>query len=74
MKLLDTSGWEEVALVAGDAATWQKARTLAVRCREGGLTVPVADIVIAASAARYRLDLEHCGRHFEKILPMAARL
>ena len=74
MKLLDTSGWEEVALVAGDAATWQKARTLAVRCREGGLTVPVADIVIAASAARYRLDLEHFGRPFEQILPVAARL
>ena len=25
-------------------------------------------------AARYGLEPEHCGRHFEKILPIAAKL
>jgi predicted nucleic acid-binding protein len=64
----------EVALFPVDADTWQKARRLAVRCRDTGLTVPVADIIIAAAAVRHGLDLEHCDRHFEKILPLAARL
>ena len=39
----------EVALFPVDADAWQTARRLAVRCRDAGLTVPVADIVIAAA-------------------------
>jgi predicted nucleic acid-binding protein len=34
----------------------------------------VADIIIAAAAVRHGLDLEHCDRHFEEILPLAGRL
>ncbi|MBP8261202.1 MAG: PIN domain-containing protein [Verrucomicrobia bacterium] len=64
----------EVALFPVDKEAWQKARRLAVECREAGLTVPVADIIIVATAARHGIDLEHCDRHFDKILPIAARL
>ena len=53
---------------------WRKARLLALRCRENGLTVPTTDVVIAACATHYELEVEHCDRHFEKILPIAAKL
>ena len=65
---------QEITLFPVDAEAWQKARRLAVQCRQAGLTVPVADIIIAAAAARHRLDLEHCDRHFDQIQPIAARL
>jgi predicted nucleic acid-binding protein len=38
------------------------------------VTVPAADIVIAARAAAYKLELEHCDAHFDKVLPVAAKL
>jgi predicted nucleic acid-binding protein len=53
---------------------WQKARLLALRCREVGLTVPSSDIIIAACAANYALELEHHDSYFDKILPIAAKL
>ena len=65
---------QEVSLFPVDAEAWQKARHLAVACRQAGLTAPVADLVIAAAAARHGLDLEHCDRHFDMILPIASRL
>ena len=66
----------------GEAATafdlskevWQKARRLALRCRESGLTVPANDIIITACAVNYGLEIEHCDVHFDKIAPIAARL
>lgn len=65
---------QEVALFPVDTEVWQKARRLAVECRRAGLTVPVVAIIIIAAAARHGLDLEHCDRHFDKLLPIAARL
>jgi predicted nucleic acid-binding protein len=64
----------EITLFPMDADAWQKARRLAVRCREAGLTVPVADLIIASVASRHGLEVEHCDRHFDKILPLAVRL
>jgi hypothetical protein len=64
---------QEVTLFPVDAEAWQKAKRLAVQCREVGLSVPVADIIIAAAAVRHGLELEHCDRHFDQILPIAAR-
>lgn len=65
---------KEIALFSIDTPAWQKARKLAGRCREAGVTVPAADIIIAASAAHYGLELEHCDAHFDKILPLAAKV
>jgi predicted nucleic acid-binding protein len=52
---------------------WAQARNLASRCREKGLTIPTADIVVAACAVHYGVALEHCDRHFDRILPLAKK-
>ena len=65
---------EEVVLLPIDAPVWKKASSLARKCRQNGLTVPSADIVIAACAAANGLELEHCDTHFEAILPIAKEL
>ena len=65
---------KEITLYAVDAEAWRVARKLALRCRDSGLTMPPADLVIAACATRYGLELEHCDAHFERILPIAAKL
>ena len=64
----------EVMLFAVNELVWAKARQLARRSREKGITGTSADIVIAACAANYDLELEHCDGHFDKILPIAKKL
>ena len=64
----------EVRLLAINEPVWAKARQLARRSREKGITVTSADLVIAACAANYQVDLEHCDTHFDKILPIARKL
>ena len=65
---------KEIALFPVDAAVWQQARKLASGCRDAGFNCPAADIIIAACAHHYGLELEHCDTHFDKILPVAAKL
>lgn len=65
---------KEVELFTVDARAWSIGRQLARRCREAGVTVPTADLVIAACAVAHKVELEHCDAHFDKILPIAARL
>ncbi len=57
-----------------DNDVWKLARKLAFRCRQSGITAPSTDIVIAACAVNHDLQLEQCDSHFDKILPIAARL
>ena len=64
----------EVRLYAVNEQVWAKARLLARRSREKGVTATSGDIVVAACAANYGLELEHCDHHFDKILPVAAKL
>jgi hypothetical protein len=64
----------EVARVPVDAAAWRLASRLALRCREKGLTLPISDIVTAACAVTHRLELEHCDKHFNDLLPLAKSL
>ena len=64
----------EVELFAVDSHVWQKARKLAAQSRDSGVTVPAADIVVVACAAHHKLEVEHCDKHFDKILPIAAKL
>ncbi len=61
-------------LYAVNEQVWASARILARRCREKGITVSTPDIVIAACVATSNLSLEHCDSHFDKILPIAAKL
>ena len=64
----------EIERVPVDAAVWRLASKLALRCREKGLTLSISDIVIAACAANHGLELEHCDKHFEDLLPLAKGL
>jgi predicted nucleic acid-binding protein len=64
----------EITAFPLDADVWKLARKLAFRCRQSGITAPSNDIVIAACAVNHDLELEHCDSHFEKILPIAAKL
>lgn len=64
----------EVQLLAVNDRVWAKARQLARRSREKSITATSADLVIAACAANYDVDLEHCDTHFDKILPIAKKL
>ena len=64
----------EVERVLVDAPVWRLATKLALRCREKGITVPTSDIVIAACAVAHKLELEHCDKHFDDILPLAKSL
>jgi predicted nucleic acid-binding protein len=56
------------------AAVWQRARKLAARSRKGGITVPTVDVVIAACAAHYGLEVEHFDSHFDHLMPIAVKL
>jgi len=64
----------EVQLLSVSEPVWAKARQLARRSREKGITATSADLVIAACAASYGIDLEHSETHFDKILPIAKKL
>lgn len=64
----------ELSLIPLDANVWKLARKLAFRCRQSGVTAPANDIVIAACAATHGVDLEHCDKHFNDILPLAKGL
>ncbi|HTX22853.1 MAG TPA: PIN domain-containing protein [Candidatus Aquilonibacter sp.] len=64
----------EIERIPVDAAVWQLASKLALRCREKGLTLPISDIVTAACAVTHGLELEHCDKHFNELLPLAKSL
>jgi len=64
----------EVRLYPITEPGWAGACELARRCRRKGLTVPSADIVIVSCAAVHKLELEHCDKHFDDILPLAKAL
>jgi predicted nucleic acid-binding protein len=64
----------ELRLCPINEEVWLVARQLARRCRDKGVTVPSADIVISACAVKHGLELEHNDGHFNKILPIARRL
>ncbi|PKL48097.1 MAG: hypothetical protein CVV37_07965 [Nitrospira bacterium HGW-Nitrospira-1] len=59
---------KEIACLQIIPEVWQKARTLAQKCREAGQTVPSADLVITACALFHRAGMEHCDDHINFIL------
>ena len=64
----------EVTLFPVDALVWQKATKLAKLCRNSGLTIPSGDLIVAACASHYGLEIEHCDRHFDILLPHSKNL
>jgi predicted nucleic acid-binding protein len=65
---------QEIERVPVDASVWKLACRLASRCRESGVNAPTSDIIIAACASYHKLEVEHCDRHFDRILPLANTL
>ena len=57
-----------------NAEVWKLAHRLATRCRDKGKTIPATDILIAACATHYEVELEHKDDHFDIILPLAKSL
>jgi len=64
----------EIERVPVDAEVWRLASKLALRCREKGINAPISDIITAACAVTHGLELEHCDKHFNDILPLAKSL
>jgi predicted nucleic acid-binding protein len=58
---------DAVQLLPTTDAVWAKARLLAQRSRAKGLTVPSADLVIAACAWEHRVELEHDDAHLKML-------
>lgn len=58
---------EQLETVPTTPEVWAFARELARITRGKGLTVPAADLVIAACADYHRLGLLHQDHHFDKI-------
>lgn len=50
-----------------DASVWSAAYELARRARTHGVTVPAADVVIAACAHRHGVALESADKDFERL-------
>jgi len=65
---------KEISLVPVDSPVWRLASKLVLTSREKGITVPLSDIVIAACAVTHHLELEHCDKHFDDLLPLAKSL
>jgi len=64
----------EIERIAVDRDVWNTASKLAQCARETGFTVPASDIIIAACATTRGLELEHCDKHFDDLLPIAKSL
>lgn len=58
---------EVLPLLPIGSAVWLKAMSVAQKCRGAGVTVPAADVVMAACAFHYGVELEHCDGHFGAI-------
>jgi predicted nucleic acid-binding protein len=61
----------EIERIPVDAAVWRLACKLALRCREKGINVSISDMITAACAVTHGLELEHCDKHFNDLLPLA---
>lgn len=64
----------EIERIPVDAPVWRLASKVALRCREKGVDVPISDIITAACAVTHGLELEHCDKHFNDLLPLANSL
>jgi len=58
---------QQLETVPTTPEVWDRAREIARLARSKGLTVPAADLVIAACAESHELGLIHCDAHFETL-------
>lgn len=62
-----------VRCVETSEPVWKRARELAELCRSSGLTVPAADLIVAACADFHGLDLLHKDDHLHQIARLRNR-
>ena len=58
---------KEIARLPITDEVWRLSQALAKAARLAGLTVPAADLLIAACARFHETGLEHCDEHFNKL-------
>ncbi len=56
-----------------NAACWEASNQYSLQCRERGLTVPLADLLIASCALFYGTNIFHCDQHFEEIFAITGK-
>lgn len=49
------------------SAVWEEASNLARSCRKAGVSAPATDLLIAACAEHYGLEILHRDAHFDHI-------
>ncbi|HVT19460.1 MAG TPA: PIN domain-containing protein [Thermoanaerobaculia bacterium] len=64
---------EQLETVPTTSETWELARDLARSARGQGVTVPAADLLIAACAEQHGLGLLHHDIHFERLAKLRAK-
>ena len=57
-----------------NAHVWSASRKLALLARRSGITCPSVDLVIAACAFFYNVQIEHCDRHLELLGGLRSKL
>jgi predicted nucleic acid-binding protein len=50
--------------------TWEAAVELGDRCRRAGYAVPAPDLLIAACARQYEVEVEHFDAHFDALMKL----
>jgi predicted nucleic acid-binding protein len=61
---------EHLETVPTTPEVWDLARELARLARSKGITVPAADLIIAACAEHHRLGLIHHDTHFDHLMKL----
>jgi len=57
----------ELELLETTAEVWARARRMARRSRDAGLAVPASDLLIAACAEHYEVELLQRDSHFDRL-------
>jgi predicted nucleic acid-binding protein len=58
---------QTIEKVPTSPAVWEVACELARMCRKAGITAPATDVLIAACAAHYKLEILHRDAHLNQI-------
>jgi len=63
-----------LTLLPAHGEVWNVACQLGTKSRTSGKPVPTTDLIIAACALHHNVELEHCDKHFDLILPLFRKM
>lgn len=58
---------ETATILPINSSVWEVAYALSVQARDAGNTVPITDLLVFATAAHYKVSVDHCDQHFEML-------